>query len=89
MASVKHVQDLDHLNRHECWMLFGIAGVITLGLIAYAVNLRGIAYKISANGMGPGHRAYRVRVAFNPVGAAFFAVIGGCLAAKGLRGALG
>jgi hypothetical protein len=89
MAFSRHVVDLDHLSRHDSWLLFGVAGSITLALFAYAINFRGIAYKISVRGMGPEHRHYRAGAAWNRVGFAFFAIIGACLTIKGLRDALG
>ncbi|WP_344445618.1 hypothetical protein [Kitasatospora nipponensis] len=80
---------MDHLNHHDSWVLFGVAGAITLALIAYVINFRGVAYKISVRGMGPEHRHYRLGVAWNRGVSALFAVIGAFLTAKGLRSALG
>ncbi|WP_441246398.1 hypothetical protein [Kitasatospora sp. McL0602] len=88
LSSARQVIDLDHLNHHDSWVLFGVAGVVSLALILYVVNFRGVAYKIQVNEMGPEHRAYRAAVAFTRVGFAFFAVIGIGCTVQGLLGIL-
>lgn len=64
------------MTRHQAWMSLALGGALMGILGAHAVNLRGLAYKITTNGRQPGEKHYRASVLFLRITSGFMAIIG-------------